>query len=146
MSHLGVVRDLLARLKYHGQDYKITMPENTITESDEDTVKITVESPERAPRYAGVVVKGVKVAPSPSWLANRLRAIGLNPINNVVDITNYVLHSLGQPLHAFDMRQSGSEIIVKTCPDGTPFVTLDGVERKLSSQDLMICSADGLCA
>lgn len=75
--------------------------------------------------------------------ANRLRAIGLNPINNVVDITNYVLHSLGQPLHAFDMRQSGSEIIVKTCPDGTPFVTLDGVERKLSSQDLMICSADG---
>lgn len=143
MSHLGVVRDLLARLKYHGQDYKITMPENTITESDEDTVKITVESPERAPRYAGVVVKGVKVAPSPSWLANRLRAIGLNPINNVVDITNYVLHSLGQPLHAFDMRQSGSEIIVKTCPDGTPFVTLDGVERKLSSQDLMICSADG---
>lgn len=83
------------------------------------------------------------MAPSPSWLANRLRAIGLNPINNVVDITNYVLHSLGQPLHAFDMRQSGSEIIVKTCPEGTPFVTLDGVERKLSSQDLMICSADG---
>ncbi|MDD4820330.1 MAG: phenylalanine--tRNA ligase subunit beta [Flavobacteriales bacterium] len=140
MGHLGVVRDLLTRLKYHGKEINITMPDTQISTSDEKPVKIVVESPEKAPRYSGIVIKGVKIAPSPSWLANRLRAVGINPINNVVDITNYVMESLGQPLHAFDMRCVGSELHVRTCMEGTPFVTLDGVEHKLSSEDLMICS------
>ena len=140
MGHLGVVRDLLARLKYQGNDINLTMPDISIEQSNETPVKIVVDSPEKAPRYATIAIKGVKIAPSPSWLANRLRAVGINPINNVVDITNYVMESLGQPLHAFDMRAVGSELHVCTCMEGTPFITLDGVEHKLSSEDLMICS------
>ena len=141
MSHLGVARDLAARLKYTGTEIGVTVPRYSIPQGSGSPVKITVEDSARAPRYCGVVIKGVKIAPSPAWLANRLKAIGVNSINNVVDITNYVLHSLGQPLHAFDLRQAGDEIRVKTCPEGTAFVTLDGVERKLSAEDLMICSA-----
>ena len=141
MSHLGVARDLAARLKYQGEPLEITLPERTIQPTEEFPVKVVVEDPKRAPRYCGIVVKGVKIAPSPAWLANRLKAVGVNSINNVVDITNYVLQSLGQPLHAFDLRQVGGEIRVKTCPEGTPFVTLDGEQRKLSQEDLMICSA-----
>ncbi len=141
MSHLGVARDLAARLKYQGEPLEITLPERTIQPTEEFPVKVVVEDPKRAPRYCGIVVKGVKIAPSPAWLANRLKAVGVNSINNVVDITNYVMQSLGQPLHAFDLRQVGGEIRVKTCPEGTPFVTLDGEQRKLSQEDLMICSA-----
>ncbi len=141
MSHLGVARDLAARLKYQGEPLEITLPQREIQPTDEFPVKVVVEDPKRAPRYCGIVIKGVKIAPSPVWLANRLKAVGVNSINNVVDITNYVLQSLGQPLHAFDLRQVGGEIHVKTCPEGTPFVTLDGEQRKLSQEDLMICSA-----
>lgn len=141
MSHLGVARDLAARLKYQGEPLEITLPQREIQPTDEFPVKVVVEDPKRAPRYCGIVIKGVKIAPSPAWLANRLKAVGVNSINNVVDITNYVLQSLGQPLHAFDLRQVGGEIHVKTCPEGTPFVTLDGEQRKLSQEDLMICSA-----
>lgn len=141
MSHLGVARDLAARLKYQGEPLEITLPQREIQPTDEFPVKVVVEDPKRAPRYCGIVIKGVKIAPSPAWLANRLKAVGVNSINNVVDITNYVLQSLGQPLHAFDLRQVGGEIHVKTCPEGTPFVTLDGQQRKLSQEDLMICSA-----
>ncbi len=142
MSHLGVARDLAARLKYNGENISITLPERAVAPASDFPVKVSVEDAHRAPRYCGIVVKGVKVAPSPAWLVNRLHAVGVNSINNVVDITNYVLQSLGQPLHAFDLRQVGGEIHVKTCPEGTTFVTLDGVERKLSAEDLMICSAD----
>ena len=92
----------------------------------------------------GVTMTGIKIAPSPDWLQQRLRAIGINPKNNVVDITNFILHETGQPLHAFDAAKiKGDKIVVRTCPEGTPFVTLDGVERKLSAEDLMICNAEG---
>ena len=141
-SHLGVARDLAARLKYTGTDISITLPASDVIPTEEEPVRVTVEDPKRAPRYCGIVVKGVRVASSPAWLQNRLKAVGLNPINNIVDITNYVLQSLGQPLHAFDLRQVGGQVIVKTCPEGTPFTTLDGVQRKLSAEDLMICSAE----
>lgn len=102
-----------------------------------------MECPEEAPRYAGVVISGVRIGPSPDWMQNCLRAIGLNPKNNVVDITNFVLHELGQPLHSFDAdRIAGGRVVVKTCAEGTKFVTLDGVERTLSERDLMICDAE----
>ena len=106
-------------------------------------VKIRVENHEAAPRYAGVTVKNCKIAPSPEWMQNCLRAAGINPKNNLVDITNFVLFELGQPLHAFDAAKiEGREVVVRTCAEGTPFVTLDGVERKLTADDLMICSAE----
>lgn len=90
-----------------------------------------------------VTVKGVTVKESPEWLQNKLRIIGLRPINNVVDITNYIVHAFGQPLHCFDADKiKGGEVIVKTMPEGTPFVTLDGVERKLNERDLMICNKE----
>ncbi len=106
-------------------------------------IKIRVENTEAAPRYAGVTVTGCKIGPSPEWMQNCLRAAGINPKNNLVDITNFVLFELGQPLHAFDARKiEGGEVVVRTCAEGTPFVTLDGVERKLTADDLMICSAE----
>ncbi|MDE5636874.1 MAG: phenylalanine--tRNA ligase subunit beta, partial [Alistipes sp.] len=112
-------------------------------DSHDLTVGVEVLDSEAAPRYAGVAVKGCKIAPSPEWMQNRLRAAGINPKNNLVDITNFVLFELGQPLHAFDARKiEGSRIVVRTCDEGTPFVTLDGVERRLTADDLMICSAE----
>ena len=106
-------------------------------------VAVRVENPEAAPRYAGVTVTGCKIGPSPEWMQNCLRAAGINPKNNLVDITNFVLFELGQPLHAFDAAKiEGREVVVRTCAEGTPFVTLDGVERKLTDKDLMICSAE----
>lgn len=106
-------------------------------------IDVEVENNELAPRYAGVTITGVKVAESPDWIKNRLKAIGLTPKNNIVDITNYVLHELGQPLHAFDAAKiSGNKILVKTVADGTKFTTLDEVERTLHSEDLMICDAE----
>ena len=143
-SHYGVARDLAAYLRVHGKDGALTLPsvEAFSVDSHENPAKVTVLNSEAAPRYAGITVTDVKIAPSPEWLQTRLRAIGINPKNNVVDITNFVLHELGQPLHAFDLdKVEGKEIVVRTCDEGTPFVTLDGVERKLSEQDLMICSA-----
>lgn len=106
-------------------------------------IRVTVENSEACPHYAGVTVKGVTVKESPEWLQNKLRIIGLRPINNVVDITNYIVHAFGQPLHCFDAdRIKGGEVIVKTLPEGTPFTTLDGVERKLNGRDLMICNRE----
>src|SRR5690606_26012624 len=96
-----------------------------------------------APRYCGITISEINVGDSPTWLQNRLRSIGLSPINNIVDATNYVLHELGQPLHAFDASKiSGNEIVVKTLPKGTKFTTLDGIERELSDEDLMICDTE----
>jgi len=139
-SHLGTARDLKAYLNRSLtlpvlKDFDLSHPKNPI--------KVTVEDHEGALRYSGVTLRGIQVSTSPNWLKWKLKAIDLEPINNIVDITNYVLHSLGQPMHAFDAREVGSSIIVKRLPTDTPFITLDGKERKLSDQDLMICNTEG---
>ena len=144
-SHYGVARDLYAYLVQNGYQTQLKTPsvdafkvENTDLE-----IAVEVENEEACPRYAGVSIKDIEVKESPEWLKNRLSAIGLRPINNIVDVTNYICHEFGQPLHSFDADEVGSKVIVKTLPENTPFVTLDGVERKLSERDLMICNADG---
>ncbi|WP_448528057.1 phenylalanine--tRNA ligase subunit beta [Raineya sp.] len=138
-SHLGVARDLKVLLQK-----ELCRPSNAqFVEGTGKAIQVIVEDAQACPRYAGILIESVSVKPSPVWLKNRLKAIGLNPINNVVDITNYVLHHLGQPLHAFDADCiAGSKIIVKKLAENTPFVTLDGIERKLSAQDLMICDTE----
>lgn len=144
-SHYGVARDLAAYLRSQGREAQVVLPsvENFATDNTSRVTKVRVENGEAAPRYAGVNISGVKVAPSPQWLQNALRAIGINPKNNVVDVTNYVLHELCQPLHSFDADKiEGNEVVVRTCPEGTKFRTLDGVERTLSDKDLMICDAE----
>ena len=144
-SHVGVARDLAAYLQSRGEHVQVKMPDVSAFAPDNHdlNVKIRVENPEAAPRYAGVTVMGCKIGPSPEWMQNCLRAAGINPKNNLVDITNFVLFELGQPLHAFDATKiEGGEVVVRTCAEGTPFVTLDGVERKLTDKDLMICSAE----
>ncbi|MCW9038612.1 phenylalanine--tRNA ligase subunit beta, partial [Altibacter sp.] len=146
MSHWGVARDLRAGLLQKGMSVELITPSTSSFHIDNRTLKIDVQVKDTklAPRYCGVTLSGLKVTASPDWLQNRLKAIGLAPINNVVDATNYVLHELGQPLHAFDAAKiSGNKIIVKTLPAGTKFTTLDGVERTLDAEDLMICDADG---
>ena len=145
VSHYGVARDLAVYLRSNDLPYRLALPDVSAFQANETAKGIDVEvhNHEAAPRYMGLTLTGVKVGPSPEWLQNHLRAIGLNPHNNVVDITNFVLHEVGQPLHAFDAGKiKGRKIVVRTCPEGTPFVTLDGVERKLSSEDLMICNAE----
>lgn len=144
-SHIGVARDLAAYLRSRGEHVGVKLPDVSAFAPDNHDldVKIRVENTEAAPRYVGVTVTGCKIAPSPEWMQNCLRAAGINPKNNLVDITNFVLFELGQPLHAFDADKiEGREVVVRTCPEGTPFVTLDGVERKLTDKDLMICSAE----
>ena len=144
-SHIGVARDLVAYLRAQGVDAKLNLPSVEAFAVENNSAKIEVEVADTAacPHYTGVAVKGCKIAPSPEWMQNSLRAAGINPKNNLVDITNYVLFELGQPLHAFDMAKiEGNKIVVKKCAEGTPFVTLDGVERKLTADDLMICSAE----
>lgn len=146
ISHYGVARDLAAYYALHGQGIALTRPSVDAFKVDNHDLEIAVEvrNAKACPRYSGVTVKGVTVKESPEWLQNALRSIGLNPINNVVDVTNYVMHELGQPLHAFDANHiTGGKIIVDTTPQGTRFVTLDGVERELNEADLMIC--DGEC-
>jgi phenylalanyl-tRNA synthetase beta chain len=145
-SHFGVARDLAAYLQQKDSSIKLKKPSVDAfkTENTNFPINITVENQEACPRYSGVVVAGVEVKESPEWLQNYLKVIGLRPINNVVDITNYVLYSFGQPLHAFDMEEiQDKQVIVKNLPDGTKFITLDGVERSLSSEDLMICNTKG---
>ena len=149
-SHYGVARDLAAYLKRNGYNYSLTKPsveDFAIDNVNGDAVKVVVENSEAAPRYAGLTIKGVTVKESPDWMKQRLNAIGVRPINNIVDITNYILHETGQPLHCFDVNEiTGGTVIVKTLAEGTPFVTLDGVERKLSEKDLMICNQnEGMC-
>ncbi len=148
-SHYGVARDLAAYLKANDKKAKLHLPNIDDFKIDNNNYKIdvTVENSEACPRYAGVTISDVKVAPSPEWLQNRLKAIGLAPINNVVDATNYVLHELGQPLHAFDGDEiAGNKVIVKTLTDKSKFTTLDDNERELSDRDLMICNEnEGMC-
>lgn len=150
MSHLGVAKDVCAYLIHHDKKpLKVKAPFSNTFKADNNKlpVQIVIENTQACQRYAGVSIKGVKVGPSPDWLKNRLQAIGLRPINNIVDITNYILHETGQPLHAFDMDAiKGSKVVVKNVAEGTPFVTLDEKERKLSSGDLMICNeSDPMC-
>lgn len=142
-SHLGVARDLAAYLQ-QTQDIRYSLPSVDAFQPDSDDagISIEVQRPEACPRYAGVCIEGVQVKESPEWLQNRLKAIGLHPINNVVDITNFILFELGQPLHAFDKDKiEGNKVIIRSFPTGTRFTTLDGVERELNENDLMVCNA-----
>ena len=144
-SHYGVARDLYAYLIQNGKQATLKCPsvDAFAVENHDLDIKVTVENSEACPRYAGITVKDVTVKESPEWLQNKLRLIGVRPINNVVDVTNYIVHAFGQPLHCFDADKiKGGEVIVKTLSEGTPFVTLDGVERKLNERDLMICNKE----
>ncbi|MDP2540768.1 phenylalanine--tRNA ligase subunit beta [Tenacibaculum discolor] len=145
MSHYGVARDLRAGLIQQGTNIELISPSVSDFHVDERTHKIDIEIEDKdlAPRYCGITITDVEVKESPEWIQNRLKAIGLTPKNNIVDITNYVLHELGQPLHAFDASKiRGGKVVVKTLEEGTKFTTLDDVERELSSEDIMICDAD----
>lgn len=144
-SHYGVARDLYAYLVQNGYKTALHKPsvEDFKVDNNDLDIDVTIENEEACPRYAGVSIKGVTVKESPQWLQDKLRTIGLRPINNIVDITNYILFAFGHPMHCFDADKiRGNHVIVKTMPQDTPFVTLDGVERKLSDRDLMICNAE----
>ena len=142
ISHYGTARDLRAGLLQRGKKLELIRPSVTDFNIDKKTtnIKVQVDNSSLAPRYCGVVIENIVVKQSPQWLINRLKSIDVSPINNIVDITNYVLHDIGQPLHAFDYNKiSKDKITVKTLKNGTKFVTLDGVDRKLTNNDLMIC-------
>ena len=146
MSHMGVARDVIAYLNFHDKkNYTLKTPFSNNFKPDNKSLPIAVkiENAEACQRYAGVSIKNITVKESPDWLKQRLKAIGLRPINNMVDITNYILHETGQPLHAFDANGiTGAEVIVKNLPEGTAFITLDEKERKLSADDLIICNKE----
>ncbi len=144
-SHYGVARDLYAWLVQHGYESSLHRPSVDAFRIDNHDLQIpvTIENPEACPRYCALTITDCEVKESPKWLRDHLTTIGLRPINNIVDITNYIMMAYGQPLHCFDADMiKGGQVVVKTMPEGTPFLTLDGVERKLSSQDLMICNAE----
>ena len=144
-SHYGVARDLYAWLVQNGYKTSIHRPSDEAFAVDNNDLEIAVDvqNTEACPRYAAVTVTGCEVKESPDWLKDKLRTIGLRPINNIVDITNYIMMAYGQPLHCFDADMiDGKKVVVKTMPDGTPFVTLDGEEHKLSDRDLAICNAN----
>ncbi|MCZ8144625.1 phenylalanine--tRNA ligase subunit beta [Flavobacterium sp.] len=148
MSHMGVARDLRAGLLLRNKNIELITPSVSAFKVDKRTLKIPVDvvDSKLCPRYCGVTISGIKVKASPEWLQNRLKAIGLTPKNNIVDVTNYILHELGQPLHAFDAAKINGKITVKTVAKGTKFVTLDDTERELHEDDLMICDENGpLC-
>ena len=149
-SHFGVARDLAAYLNLNSDmKEKAYLPSVTDFKPDNNNnvYEVIIENTTDCPRYTGITISGVTIGESPEWLKNKLRAVGLNPINNVVDITNFVQHEVGQPLHAFDADKiDGKKVIIKNLPDKSKFITLDGVERSLSSKDLMICNPiEGLC-
>ena len=144
-SHIGVARDIYAYLKHNNIPCEFKMPDvSAWADSDEgEAIPMEVTAADGAPRYTGTTIRGVKVAPSPEWLQKKLLAIGLRPINNIVDITNFVLHEVGQPLHAFDASKIlGGKVVVRRADEGEKFVTLDGVERTLSAADLMIANTE----
>jgi phenylalanyl-tRNA synthetase beta chain len=145
MSHYGVAKDVCAYLSYHETPVAAVSPFTTMSSKDATVkpYKVIIEDQKACARYSGLVIEGVEVKASPSWLKNRLQAIGVRSINNIVDITNYILHETGQPLHAFDAHQiKDGTIVVKKYPAGTAFVTLDGIERKLAANDLMISDTE----
>jgi len=145
-SHLGVAKDVCAYLSHHNnQASKTKLPFNNNFKADNNSLKINVkvDDAELCPRYAGVSIRNVKVALSPKWLQDKLQAIGLRSINNIVDITNFILHETGQPLHVFDANEiTANTVIIKTLPEGTSFISLDEKERKLSANDIMICDGE----
>ena len=144
-SHYGVARDLYAWLKQNGYETSLHRPsdKNFLVDNHNLEIDVKIEDKERCPRYAAVTISGCEVKDSPDWLKDKLRIIGLRPINNIVDITNYIMHAYGQPLHCFDADMiEGKTIIVKTQQNGTPFVTLDGVKHILSEEDLTICNTN----
>lgn len=144
-SHFGVARDLAAYLKQHGKPANLKRPGVEAFKIDDETpaIEVVVENKEACLRYSGITIKGVTVKESPEWLQNRLKVIGLRPINNVVDVTNYILHGVGQPLHSFDADKiKGNKVVVRSATEGSKFVTLDGVERTLTDRDLMICNVE----
>ena len=150
MSHWGVARDVCAYLSHHDkQNIKPKLPNGNSFKVDNTslTLDVQVENEKACPRYSGVSIAKLTIAPSPKWLQQKLKAIGLRPINNIVDITNFIQHETGQPLHAFDINKiGGNKIIVKNLPEGTSFITLDEKKRTLSAEDLMICDAnEGMC-
>jgi phenylalanyl-tRNA synthetase beta chain len=150
MSHWGVARDVCAYLNHHdkkGMRAKLPTSNGFKTDNHQLPVKVVVENEKACPRYSGVSIANITVGESPKWLQQKLKSIGQRPINNIVDITNYIQHETGQPLHAFDMDAiTGHTIIVKNLPDGTGFITLDEKERKLTAEDLMICNdKEGMC-
>ena len=143
MSHIGVARDLKAALNSKDHNLKMCLPsvKDFSIDSNSLVINVDVQTPELCPRYSGLTISNITVKDSPEWLKNRLLSIGINPINNIVDITNYVLHETGQPLHAFDANKiDGNTIIVKTAKSKSKFITLDESERELSVEDLMICN------
>ena len=150
-SHIGTARDLVAGLNhiFKTRKYSLDLPsvDNFTINNTSLDIDVVVEDSEACPRYSGVTISGIKVGESPDWLKVKLNSIGVRPINNIVDITNYVLHETGQPLHAFDANEIvGNKVIVKKLKQDTPFVTLDDVERKLHANDLMICNEEaGMC-
>src|SRR5450759_686040 len=149
-SHFGVARDLAAYLNLNaGMNGKAVLPSVTDFKPDnyDNTYEVIIENTTDCPRYTGITISGVTIGESPEWIKNKLRAVGLNPINNVVDITNFVQHEVGQPLHAFDADKiDGKKVIIRNLPDKSKFITLDNVERSLSSRDLMICNLkEGMC-
>ena len=143
MSHMGVARDLKAICMLKSIPFEWTFPETSSfhVDNNQKVINVDVQDSAKCSQYYGLTISGIKVAPSPTWLQNRLKAIGIGIKNNVVDITNYVLHELGQPLHAFDANKIVKEIVVKTCANKTSFTTLDGTVRELENEDLMICDA-----
>jgi phenylalanyl-tRNA synthetase beta chain len=147
MSHWGVARDVCAWLSHHeNKEYRPKLPSAETFRIAEHSlpVEVSILNPKACRRYSGLSIKGITIKESPGWMQEKLKAIGIRSINNIVDITNFVLHELGQPLHAFDLDAiNGRKIIVRNLPEGTPFVTLDEKERKLSAEDLMICDAAG---
>jgi phenylalanyl-tRNA synthetase beta chain len=150
MSHWGVARDVCAYLSHHDKkDLKPVLPHGNGFKPDNNSlaIEVQVENTAACPRYSGVSIANVTIKESPEWLQQKLKAIGLRPINNIVDITNFIQHETGQPLHAFDAdKLAGKKIVVMNLPEGTKFVTLDEKERKLSAEDLMICDAkEGIC-
>ena len=143
-SHYGVARDLWAWMQRHGKAGKLNKPEAAGFKADrpDGAIGVTVDNAEACPRYSGLTIRGVKVQESPKWLRDLLLAVGQRPINNIVDVTNYILLGMGQPMHCFDLAKvKGDHVVVKTVTPGTKFVTLDGVERTLTDRDLMICNA-----
>ncbi len=143
-SHIGVARDFSAYLKFNGMGGEMTLPDTSaFCEGEGESIPVEVPAADGAPRYMGITLKDIKIAPSPEWLQKKLRAIGLRPINNIVDITNFILHETGQPLHAFDASKiKGGKVVVRRADAGYKFTTLDGAEHELSAEDLMICNAE----
>ena len=144
MSHLGVARDVCAYLSHHDRmELKVKQPNANAFRAGKQAggVTVSIENNTACQRYAGLTIRNITVKESPEWLQQKLRAIGQRPINNIVDITNFILHETGQPLHAFDLEAVQGNVIVTNLAEGTPFITLDGKERKLNAADLMICNA-----